>query len=64
MTQQSYDNIIYQKEGATATITLNRPEALNALSTSLLGEMHDALQDAEADAKIRVIVNPKYCQAI
>ena len=56
MAQKSYDHIIYEKEGHVATITFNRPEALNALSTTLLREMHDALQDAEADANIRAIV--------
>lgn len=56
MTQKPYEYIIYEKEGTVATITFNRAEALNALSTTLLWEMHGALQDAEADTNIRVIV--------
>jgi len=53
---KSYDNILYEKRDRVATITFNRPEALNVLSTTLLKEMHDALQDAEADENIRAIV--------
>jgi Enoyl-CoA hydratase/carnithine racemase len=56
MTQKEYANIVYEKEGQVATITLNRPKALNALSTALLAEVHDAFQDAGADENINVIV--------
>jgi enoyl-CoA hydratase len=56
MTQKEYANIIYEKKGKVATITLNRPQALNALSTALLTEVHDALEDAEKDGNIGVIV--------
>ncbi len=56
MTQKEYPNSIYEKKNRVATITLNRPKALNALSTVLLAEMHDALEDAEKDEDIRVIV--------
>ncbi|NGO91202.1 MAG: 2,3-dehydroadipyl-CoA hydratase, partial [Halomonas sp.] len=37
-------------------ITLNRPEALNALNTQLLGELADTLNSAESDDKVRVVV--------
>ncbi len=56
MVPKSYDHILYEKKDRVATITFNRPEALNVLSTTLLGEMHDALQDAEVDENIRAIV--------
>jgi enoyl-CoA hydratase len=56
MTQKEYANIIYEKKGKIATITLNRPKALNALSTALMAEVHDALEDAERDEGIHVIV--------
>lgn len=56
MTHKAYENILYEKEANVATIKFNRPEALNALSTALLREMHDALQDAEADENIRAVV--------
>lgn len=56
MGQKEYTKIIYEKKERVATIKLNRPEALNALNNALLREMHDALQDAEMDENICVIV--------
>lgn len=37
-------------------ITLNRPEALNALNTQLLGELADTLDDANSDENVRAVV--------
>ncbi|AQU84103.1 MULTISPECIES: 2,3-dehydroadipyl-CoA hydratase PaaF [unclassified Halomonas] len=37
-------------------ITLNRPEALNALNTQLLGELADTLSDADNDDNVRAVV--------
>jgi enoyl-CoA hydratase len=48
--------IVYEKKEQVATITLNRPQSLNALNTALLTELNDALEAAEADADVRVIV--------
>jgi len=56
MAQKEYANIVYEKKEKVATITLNRPKALNSLTTALLREMHDALQDAENDENINIIV--------
>lgn len=52
----TYKNIIYQKQGKTASIILNRPEVLNALSNALLDEMDAALVKAEQDNAVRVII--------
>jgi 2-(1,2-epoxy-1,2-dihydrophenyl)acetyl-CoA isomerase len=38
------------------TITLNRPDVLNAFNDALTTELHDALKNAEKDANVRVIV--------
>jgi enoyl-CoA hydratase len=56
MAGKKYENIIYEKKGKAATITLNRPEALNALSTALVAGIRDALKDGEKDENIQVIV--------
>lgn len=48
--------VVYEKRGEVATIVLNRDKALNALNTVLLTALRAALEDAEADAGIRVIV--------
>ena len=51
-----YEDLLYEKDGAVATITLNRPEALNAISLPMLNGLSLALRDADADTAIRVIV--------
>ncbi len=52
----SFDNILVETRDAVALITLNRPEALNALSTPLTRELGQALDALEADAGIGCIV--------
>jgi enoyl-CoA hydratase len=56
MARREYANIVYEKKEGVATITLNRPKVLNALSVALTAELDDALEDAENDATIGVIV--------
>ena len=41
-----YETITYEKSGPVATVTLNRPEKLNALSEQLQLEVRSALEDA------------------
>ena len=48
--------ILVAKEGAIRRITLNRPQRLNALTRSLLGDLSDALADLAADDEARVLV--------
>lgn len=52
----SYREILYEKQHKGVLITLNRPHAMNALSRTLLKELHEALDEAEADAEIRAVV--------
>lgn len=49
-------DIVYEKSGGVATITLNRPQVLNAFRTQTLVEMTSALEDATADGTVGVIV--------
>jgi enoyl-CoA hydratase/carnithine racemase len=51
-----YETILYEKQRQGVLITLNRPEAMNAISRPLLRELHRALDEAEADPEIRAIV--------
>ena len=51
-----YKNILLQVEGAKATITLNRPEVLNALDWTTLSELEAALKGIEEDSQIRVVI--------
>jgi enoyl-CoA hydratase len=52
----AYENIIAEKKGKVGLITLNRPKALNALSTPLIRELAAALDDFEGDDEIGCIV--------
>jgi 2-(1,2-epoxy-1,2-dihydrophenyl)acetyl-CoA isomerase len=51
-----YEQIIYEKTGHIATITLNRPERMNAFTPQMLDEWYAALQDAHTDAEVRVVI--------
>jgi enoyl-CoA hydratase/carnithine racemase len=52
----SYEDLIYSVEGKVATVTLNRPERMNALSRPLEAEMRAAFDEADADRKVRAII--------
>ncbi len=52
----AYENIIVETRGHAGLITLNRPDALNALSGALISELNEALDGYEADDKIGAIV--------
>jgi enoyl-CoA hydratase/carnithine racemase len=52
----TYENILYEVDEAIATITLNRPQALNAISPALERELHAALDAADADKQVRVVI--------
>jgi enoyl-CoA hydratase len=52
----TYENILYEVKEAMALITINRAEKRNALSLGTLDDIHDALDKAEADKQVRVIV--------
>jgi enoyl-CoA hydratase len=51
----SYENILVDADGPVATITLNRPETLNALSGGLLADLEAALRELNPGDDIRVI---------
>ena len=51
-----YENILYGKDGRIARITLNRPDALNALNVELQEELVSAVKDAGEDDNIRVVI--------
>ena len=52
----SYEEILVAREGRVGMITLNRPAAMNALSSALMREVGEALDAFEADAGIGAIV--------
>ena len=52
----AYETVILERKGAVGIITLNRPQALNALSAALIRDLGAALDELEADAAIGAVV--------
>jgi 2-(1,2-epoxy-1,2-dihydrophenyl)acetyl-CoA isomerase len=51
-----YECLIYEVKDGIATLTLNRPERLNALGGSLREDLHDAITRSAADPEVRVML--------
>ena len=49
-------NVLYQKRGAIAYVTVNRPKVLNALNTPTWADLKTAFEDARADAAVRGVI--------
>jgi enoyl-CoA hydratase/carnithine racemase len=56
MAAKSYDTIRYEVDGHKATITLNRPDALNALSPFMITELRNAYDEAENDDNVWLLI--------
>jgi len=52
----NYQYIIYEKSEGVATITLNRPDALNAWSKELAQEFLGAMNDARSDEAVKAVI--------
>ncbi len=52
----AYQDIIYTVEEHIATITLNRPQTLNAFTENLINEWTSAIETVKTDKKVRVLV--------
>jgi enoyl-CoA hydratase len=52
----TYENIILDKDVSIATITFNRPDALNALNNQTRSEFGLAMADVDADPSIKVVI--------
>jgi len=52
----SYNNILSEVSHGINTITINRPNKLNALNKATIKELHTAFNDAENDADVKVII--------
>lgn len=52
----AYETLIVDIENHVALIRLNRPDALNAINSTMLGELADALSAADQNDKVRCIV--------
>ncbi|MCB9180707.1 MAG: enoyl-CoA hydratase/isomerase family protein [Flavobacteriales bacterium] len=52
----AYENLLIHTDGAIRVITINRPDQLNALNRATIAELDKALDEAEADAQVRVLI--------
>jgi enoyl-CoA hydratase len=51
-----YETLIVDRDGAVATVTVNRPKVLNALNAHTLAELAQAIDELDADVDVRAIV--------
>ncbi len=52
----TYETVLYEASGGVATVTLNRPERLNAWTSQLGVELGDAMAEADGDDAVRAVV--------
>ena len=61
-------DVLYEKDGFTACVTLNRPEQRNAVGGRLHQELAERLAEAEADPEVRAVIltgaGPMFCAGI
>jgi enoyl-CoA hydratase/carnithine racemase len=51
-----FEQILYEVRDSICTVTLNRPEKLNALTSTMLAEMLQALEQADHDDGVRAVI--------
>ena len=56
MMPEKYETLLYEKKGHVLLLTLNRPDKLNAWSGRMENEFLQAVQTANEDREVRVIV--------
>jgi enoyl-CoA hydratase len=52
----SFENLLLEKDGAVAVLTVNRPKVLNALNTQTLDELRRAILELKHDDAVRVVI--------
>jgi enoyl-CoA hydratase/carnithine racemase len=50
------ENVLYEKKGPVAYVTINRPKVLNALNAKTISELRSAFQDARDDSEVRGVI--------
>lgn len=51
-----FKNLLFENNSGVATLTINRPQSLNALNSEVLGELLCALHELECDSSVKVVV--------
>jgi enoyl-CoA hydratase/carnithine racemase len=52
----SFDNLLIERDDATAIVTINRPKVLNALNTQTLDDLRRAILELKYDDSVRVVI--------
>jgi len=52
----NYENILAEKDGGIAVVTINRPAKLNALNKATIQELHEAFKALDTDTEVRAII--------
>lgn len=52
----TFENILVEHEKGIATVTINRPEKLNALNKATIQELHELLKDLDANENVQVVI--------
>jgi enoyl-CoA hydratase/carnithine racemase len=52
----AFDTLLYDQAGGVATVTLNRPDRLNAVNTTVIRELVAAFDQADADDAVRAVI--------
>src|SRR5262245_19168462 len=52
----AFDNLLLERDGACAVITINRPKVLNALNSQTIDELRRAILDLQRDDSVRVVI--------
>src|SRR5258708_13575391 len=55
-TTPTFTSVLYEKKGAIAYVTLNRPNVLNALNKTFIAELKTVFEDARDDPEVRGII--------
>jgi len=56
MASSTYDNLLIERDGAVATLTVNRPKVLNALNAPTMDELRRALRELRGDDQVRAVI--------
>src|SRR6266542_909521 len=56
MSSPRLENLLYEKKGPIAYVTLNRPKVLNALNQATWDDLRTAFEDARDDAAVRGVI--------
>ena len=51
-----FNNLLMEKDGAIAVLTINRPKALNALNSDVLNDLDRAIDMVAADDEVKVVI--------